>query len=383
MGLPVARPAAPGERQGGSVHWGDGSYVDLLSGRRLQAAAEGCLECGSAVVRCWYAILLGSLEITMRIRTGRTSRISSLAVARLGQPAFLFQTIITARVTLQRPDYATDWTAQVTTTESLQNQPYLNEPWLNRQVAWDSEFYLAIAVGGYADPDASGISTLTGARLPFSYHFFPVYPYLMRYLAVPLRVFHLNPIATASLAGVIISLLGTLGGVLALWELTRESLGPEGAWRAVFYLLVFPTSFFLAMVYTEGLFIGLVFGALSAGTAWALAGGVRGGGRGCGDPRGGGGAGRPARLDVVPSGERPRAHGAISGPRRRKPGGWLRRWSCSCCGASRTSGSSSCACTFFSGAAHCRLPTHCTIGTVPSRMRPATRKAPSISASSW
>ena len=261
MGLPVARPAAPGERQGGSVHWGDGSYVDLLSGRRLQAAK--CARVSTGRCACLVRFLARAVWRRYRIM-GRPSRSSLIGLwLAWGSLLFLFQTIITARVTLQRPDYATDWTAQVTTAESLQNQPYLNEPWLNRQVAWDSEFYLAIAVGGYADPDASGIlDPDTGARLPFSYHFFPVYPYLMRYLAVPLRVFHLNPIATASLAGVIISLLGTLGGVLALWELTRESLGPEGAWRAVFYLLVFPTSFFLAMVYTEGLFIGLVFGAL-------------------------------------------------------------------------------------------------------------------------
>ena len=92
--------------------------------------------------------------------------------------------------------------------------------------------------------------------------FFPVYPNLFRVLAFLLSVFRLNPIATASIAGVLISLLGTLAGLLALWDMARGQLGEEGAWRAAFYLLVFPTSFFLAMVYTEGLFVGLVFGSL-------------------------------------------------------------------------------------------------------------------------
>jgi hypothetical protein len=40
-------------------------------------------------------------------------------------------------------------------------------------------------------------------------------------------------------------------------------LGEEGGLRAVFYLLIFPTGFFLAQVYTEGLFIGLTFGCLA------------------------------------------------------------------------------------------------------------------------
>lgn len=180
-----------------------------------------------------------------------------------GTVILAFQHIITQRLDLRRPDFATDWTALAMAAHSLKAQPYLNELLLNRQVAWDSEFYLAIAVGGYEDPASSAtIDPDTGERLPFSYAFFPVYPSLIRVLSLPLSVFNLNPIATASIAGVLISLLGTLAGLLALWEMTRGQLGKEGAWRAAFYLLVFPTSFFLAMVYTEGLFVGLAFGSL-------------------------------------------------------------------------------------------------------------------------
>jgi Gpi18-like mannosyltransferase len=62
---------------------------------------------------------------------------------------------------------------------------------------------------------------------------------------------------------VIVSGLGTLGGLLALFDLTRESLGEDGALRAAFYLLIFPTGFFLIQVYTEGLFVGLAFGCLA------------------------------------------------------------------------------------------------------------------------
>jgi len=55
--------------------------------------------------------------------------------------------------------------------------------------------------------------------------------------------------------------------------MTRSSMGEDGGIRTAFYLLIFPSSFFLAQVYTEGLFIGLTFGALafllSRKWAWA------------------------------------------------------------------------------------------------------------------
>jgi len=47
--------------------------------------------------------------------------------------------------------------------------------------------------------------------------------------------------------------------MLALYDMTCDSLGEEGAMRAAFYLLIFPTGFFLVQVYTEGLFVGLAF----------------------------------------------------------------------------------------------------------------------------
>ena len=47
--------------------------------------------------------------------------------------------------------------------------------------------------------------------------------------------------------------------MIALYDLTQESLGEDGAMRAAFYLLIFPTGFFLVQVYTEGLFVGLAF----------------------------------------------------------------------------------------------------------------------------
>jgi hypothetical protein len=85
----------------------------------------------------------------------------------------------------------------------------------------------------------------------------------MKALTLPLQFLGRDSIATAALAGVILSLLGTLAGMLALYDMSREYLEEEGRLRAVFYLLIFPSSFFLAQIYTEGMFIGLAFWSLA------------------------------------------------------------------------------------------------------------------------
>ncbi len=187
-----------------------------------------------------------------------------------------FQALATARISVQYPDRALEWTEEFTGTGYQEGQVFLLDPFMNNQVAWDSEYYLAIAIGGYDDPRSPHL-TRQGVRVPtvsrsgpsfagslsLSYAYFPFYPLMMRIFAIPLQIFGLNPIATATLAGVIISALGTLLGMLALFDLTHDSLGEEGALRAAFYLIIFPTSFFLIQVYTEGLFVGLAFGCLA------------------------------------------------------------------------------------------------------------------------
>ena len=175
-----------------------------------------------------------------------------------------FQWIVTTRLQIKHPDYAVFWTKSQTLPSSNSDKIYLLEPFLNRQVAWDSEYYVGIAVGGYDDPDAGAVvNPETGKEVIKNYSFFPFYPYVMWVFALPLKILGLNPIATASLAGVIVAALGTLAGLLALWDLTRPYFEEADAYRAVFYALIFPTAFFFAMVYTEGLFIGLAFGALA------------------------------------------------------------------------------------------------------------------------
>ncbi|MFZ2097302.1 MAG: mannosyltransferase family protein [Anaerolineales bacterium] len=166
------------------------------------------------------------------------------------------------RFQVQHPDFALEWTPIDTASTYKLDKPYLDEPFMNQQVAFDSEYYLSIATVGYADPKVSSTDIL-GEQVPLNYAFFPLYPYVMKVVAVPLKVLGLHPIATSTLAGVIVAVLGTLGGLLALYDLVQEELGETGGLRTAFYMLIFPAGFFLAMVYTEGLFVGLAFGALA------------------------------------------------------------------------------------------------------------------------
>lgn len=196
-----------------------------------------------------------------------------------------FQALATARLQPQRPDMLMWFPGDPTDSNFYQQgHPYLLEPFMNNQVWVDSEFYLGISIGGYGDPcmmsmylDTAGtVVPCTGTKYPatgvadgeatpLSYAFFPFYPILIHLLSIPLNLLQLNPIATATLAAVMISALGTLAAMLALYDLTYENkaLGEDGAMRAVFYLLIFPTSFYFVQVYTEGLFAGLAFTCLA------------------------------------------------------------------------------------------------------------------------
>ena len=178
----------------------------------------------------------------------------------------------TRRMQPLRPDYARNWTPYLTLSDSQNNKPYLMEPFMNRHVSWDSEFYLSIAINGYNDPYVTKVK-VDDKIIPLSYAFFPFYPAMIWLFSWPLKIFGMNAIATATLAGVIISLLGTLCGMIALYYMARSKLKESGGFRTAFYLIIFPSAFFLSVVYTEGLFIGLAFSSLVfiLHRKWALA----------------------------------------------------------------------------------------------------------------
>jgi hypothetical protein len=187
-----------------------------------------------------------------------------------------YQIYVQARFAPKRPDFALTWTADETQANSQRDKPYLLDPFLNDHVSWDSEYYLSIAVGGYDDPQMRAIpanytwdqpqvslKSQEPTWISMNYAFFPFYPFLIHMLAIPLTVLGLTPIATATLAGVAVSALGTLGAMIAIYDLTSNLFDETVGKRAAFYLLIFPAAMFLLQVYSEGLFLGLSFGALA------------------------------------------------------------------------------------------------------------------------
>ncbi|MEA2575596.1 MAG: hypothetical protein QOH93_2894 [Chloroflexia bacterium] len=195
----------------------------------------------------------------------------------------VFQELVPARLQLRPPDYALSWTPNETRPRSQNDKPYLIEPFLNSHVAWDSEFYLSIATAGYDDPKVRAVTVRGKSATPvdpasltpplgdspdnrplsLNYAFMPLYSLVTRLVALPVQVLGLNPIAAGTLAGVIVSALGALAAMIALYDIAQGELGEAGGLRAAFYLVVFPTGFFLAQVYTEGLFVGLAFGSIA------------------------------------------------------------------------------------------------------------------------
>ena len=189
-----------------------------------------------------------------------------------------YQAFVQARYDLVRPDRVLDWTASWTNADAAKRHPYLQGDVLKGHAAWDSEFYISIALHGYEDPAmraASPASTpdaeVAGAKqghptwVSLNHAFFPGYPFAMGLVAMPLKAFGLEPVSAATLAGVIVSLLGALGAMLAIADLARrddESAAGDPL-RAAFYLAIWPAAVFLAQVYSESLFLGLSFGALA------------------------------------------------------------------------------------------------------------------------
>jgi len=208
--------------------------------------------------------------------TARQTR--SILMIWLGWAAlmFAFQPLVLSRFDLVRPDQALDWTAAQTGSDRLQGHPYLASPLLGAHTAWDSEYYISIALHGYDDPDMPAASPDSQPDTPIAgrkgdhpgwvalnHAFFPGYPLAMALLARPAIRLGAPPIPAAVLAGLAVSLLGTLGAMFSIADLAGFAGGSPERIRAAFYLCVWPGSIFLAQVYSEGLFVGLSFGALA------------------------------------------------------------------------------------------------------------------------
>ncbi|MFI5915441.1 mannosyltransferase family protein [Dactylosporangium sp. NPDC051541] len=112
---------------------------------------------------------------------------------------------------------------------------------------WDSPWFIAIAEHGYQR---------TADDSPAA--FFPLYPLLIR-VATPLCL------GKSWVAALLVANLALAAALILLYRLTDLELGQRAAGRAVFYLVAFPTGFFLGAAYNESLFI-----ALAVGTVYCL-----------------------------------------------------------------------------------------------------------------
>jgi len=111
--------------------------------------------------------------------------------------------------------------------------------WLQYWARWDSGWYLGIAEKGYWWQAPGEWSSVV---------FFPLYPQLIRLVGYLTN-------SQYALAGIIVSSLCTLATCFYLYYLVKSELNKRTALRSVLYLLIFPTSIFLASIYTESLFV--------------------------------------------------------------------------------------------------------------------------------
>lgn len=127
---------------------------------------------------------------------------------------------------------------------------YLVDIWAR----WDAVWYLQIAEYGYSDIDGSAA-------------FFPMYPLLI-------AAFKPLFLGNGVLAGIFISLACCLAAFYFFYRLVELDFDREVARRAVFYLAIFPTSFFFQTIYSESLFLLLTIGSfyLARRREYALAG---------------------------------------------------------------------------------------------------------------
>jgi Gpi18-like mannosyltransferase len=127
---------------------------------------------------------------------------------------------------------------------------------MNQFSKWDSPHYMYIAQNGCVNQ---------GDPANFIV-FFPLYPLLVRLITFDF--------AYINLSGLIISNLSSIIAVIYLFKLAKLDYNDTAAKKAVLYLSVFPTAYFLSAVYTESLFLALAIASLyyARNAKWPLAG---------------------------------------------------------------------------------------------------------------
>jgi 4-amino-4-deoxy-L-arabinose transferase-like glycosyltransferase len=136
---------------------------------------------------------------------------------------------------------------------------------------WDGPHYLDLAVLGYRATDP-GVQMIDGYQraypgdLPLYIVFFPLFPWLVGAVNTILH----EPLVSAF----VVSGLASLFAAPLLYRVVRADEGRRVGLLAAWFLLIFPTAYFLQIGYTESLFLALVLGSFLAARSqrWWLAG---------------------------------------------------------------------------------------------------------------
>lgn len=128
--------------------------------------------------------------------------------------------------------------------------------WLEIWNRWDAVNYLKLAEFGYH---------ATGEMRPMMV-FYPLYPWLISLVNFVARDYLLSAFLISTVASIAVGLL--------LFRLIALDYPAEIAERTVWFLFIFPTSYFLHIGYTESLFLALALGCLLMARRqdWASAG---------------------------------------------------------------------------------------------------------------
>lgn len=111
--------------------------------------------------------------------------------------------------------------------------PYASDNFFEALLNWDSRYYISIAQFGYLKSS--------------HYAFFPGYPLAIKYIGLLSGNFQLSTI--------LISNLSTFLACVVLYKLILLDFTKRIARQSLIFLLFFPTSFYLVMGYSEGLFL--------------------------------------------------------------------------------------------------------------------------------
>ncbi|MEM2969511.1 MAG: glycosyltransferase family 39 protein [Candidatus Bathyarchaeia archaeon] len=121
---------------------------------------------------------------------------------------------------------------------------------------WDSPHYIDIAKNWYVNV----------GEQRFFIVFFPLYPLLIRLTTFDWEYVNLSALLVSNLSSII--------AVIYLFKLVKLDFEDDAAKRAVFYLSIFPTAYFLCATYAESLFLALAVACMYCARLgrWSLAG---------------------------------------------------------------------------------------------------------------